>query len=231
MENDKIVTPEEPLTREQNIQLSRSFDFFYTHDQYMYDVAERYFDISRAEVDSICLKENTFWSYLLRDDLFSKMKAVYIPDGYRDIDDEPKKQSTYYDFDEKNENRLYNISDYDYTFCCAHRSWAEDDRIYSYQSEETKILVNILKKNIRFRINGKDFTINAIDSLKLAPYLELETDQEGIYPHYTLPATRIEHEETNFKFAMEINNIGIEKDTLGGLKIEDVSFNGFVKVK
>jgi hypothetical protein len=46
-----------------------------------------------------------------------------------------------------------------------------------------------------------------------------------------LPATRIEHEETNFKFAMEINQIEIEKDTLGIVKIEYVSFNGFLKVR
>ena len=231
LENGKIVTPKEPLTREQNIQLSRSFDFFHTQDQYMCDVAERYFGISHAEADSIYQEGNTFLSYLLRNDLFAKMKAVYIPD-YRDTDHEPTKQSTYYDFYGKNENWLYNISDYDYTFCCNQQPWAED-RIYNYQSGETKILVNILEKDIRFRINGKDFTINVIDSLQLNPYLEVEIAQEDIFSHnhYTLPATRIEHEESNFKFAMEINNIGIEKDTLGKLKIEDVRFNGFMKVR
>jgi hypothetical protein len=231
LENGKIVTPKEPLTREQNIQLSRSFDFFDTQDQYMYDVAERYFGISHAEADSIYQEGNTFLSYLLRNDLFAKMKAVYIPD-YRDTDHEPTKQSTYYDFYGKNENWLYNISDYDYTFCCNQQPWAED-RIYNYQSGETKILVNILEKDIRFRINGKDFTINVIDSLQLNLYLEVEIAQEDIFSryHYTLPSTRIEHEESNFKFAMEINNIEIEKDTLGELKIEDVRFNGFVKVR
>ena len=88
-----------------------------------------------------------------------------------------------------------------------------------------------MEKDIRFRINGKDFTINVIDSLQLTPYLEVEIAQEDINSHYTFPATRIEHEESNFKFAMEINNIGIGKDTLGKLKIEYVSFNGFMKVK
>ena len=227
LENGKIVTPEKPLTREQNIQLSRSFDFFDTHDQYMYDVAERYFDISHAEADSICLEENIFLSYVLRDDLFAKMKAVYIPD-YRGTDCEPKKQSIFYTFTDKNGDRLYNISDYDYTF---YQSRAELHEIYSDQSGKNKIMSNVLEKDIRFRINGKDFTINVIDSLQLTPYLELGTGQEDRFPHYMLPATRIEHEETNFKFAMEINQIEIEKDTLGIVKIEYVSFNGFLKVK
>ena len=230
LENGKIVTPKEPLTREQNIQLSRSFDFFHTQDQYMCDVAERYFGISHAEADSIYQEGNTFLSYLLRNDLFAKMKAVYIPVYYRRTDDKLEKTNYYYDFYDAKGNRLYNVSDYDYTFCCTHRRWADDDEVYSYQSGKTKIKVNALEKELRFNINGKDFTINAIDSLKLGTYLE--TDQEdGYNHHYTLPVTRIEHEETNFKFAMEVNDIGIEKDTLGGLKIEDVSFNGFVKVR
>ena len=227
LENGKIVTPKEPLTREQNIQISRSFDFFKTHDQYMYDVAERYFDISRAEANSICQKEGSF---SLRDELFAKMKAVYVPD-YRPSDYNPKKQSIFYTFTDKNGDRLYNISDYDYTFCCSFLGWTERDEMYSYQTERTKIIVNILEKGIHFRINGKDFTINAIDSLQLTPYLELETEQGDDFPHYTLPATRIEHEEANFKFAMEIKNINIEKDTLGTLEINEVDFDGFLKVK
>lgn len=230
LENGKIVTPKEPLTYEQNIQISRSFDFFETHNQYMYDVAERYFDISRAETDSICREGNTFYGYLLRDNLLAKMKAVYIPD-YRPSDYNPKKQSIYYTFHDKNGDRLYSISGYDYTFCCSFLGWTEGDEMYSYQTEGAKINVNILEKGIHFRINGKDFTINAIDSLQLTPYLELETEQGDYFPHYTLPATRIEHEEANFKFAMEIKNINIEKDTLGTLEINEVDFDGFLKVK
>lgn len=225
LENGKIVSPEEPLTQEQNIRLSRPFDFFKTHDRYMCDVAERYFDISRSEADSICQEKSCF---LLCNDLFAKMKAVYIPD-YMCTDYKPEKQRIYYDFSNKNMNGLYNISDYDYTFYCIHRRWNADNGIYSYQTGKTQVVVNVLGKDIRFRINGKDFTINVIDSLQLTPYLEL-TDQKD-YSQYTLPATRIEHEEADFKFAMEINHIHIEKDTLGGLEIDDVSFNGFVKVK
>ena len=222
LENGKIVTPAKPLTREQNIQLSKSFDFFDMNDQYMYDVAEHYFDISRAEADSV--------DGSLRMVLFAKMKAEYIPVYYRRTDDKLEKTNYYYDFYDAKGNRLYNVSDYDYTFCCTHRRWADDDEVYSYQSGKTKIKVNALEKELRFNINGKDFTINAIDSLKLGTYLE--TDQEdGYNHHYTLPVTRIEHEETNFKFAMEVNDINIEKDTLGNVKIGDVTFNGFVKVK
>ena len=75
LENGKIKPSAEPLSREQNIALSESIDFFMDTKEYRHDFAERYFGITPAETDSIVNYDGFFG---FRNMMMYKMNGDYI---------------------------------------------------------------------------------------------------------------------------------------------------------
>ncbi len=222
LENGKIVPSAEVLSREQNIALSESIDFFVDIKNYRQDFAERYFDITPAETDSLI--EN-YGYYDLKNLLLEKMNGDYIPEWIRRKTDEEVtvEESNYsFSFYNKDEGKLYNIAQYDYTF--SYRTTSPDYN--SFQTDHIKITVSneALKNNIlRLRINNNTVDINVIDSLHLRSKLNKSYNK--------FPLDGISHEDAHVKLFLNVQYCEIEKDSTDTPFLSEISFDGYVKLK
>ena len=235
LENGKIISAKEELNREQNIALSESIDFFMDTKEYRHDFAEQYFGITPAETDSIIYNHSC---YDFKEMLMYKMNGEYINEYNRretsddedTIDDEDVgHEHSFYNEDDK----LYNIAQYDYTFSCTvENNDYRDDGSYKSQSDNVKldIWIDSHKKDIiHFDINNNTFDINAIDSLNLESlYLE------SLYKHKygaALKSNEIFHEDAHVKLYLNVKYCSVEKDKTDTLSLNRIRFDGYVKLK
>ena len=230
LENGKIVPSAEPLSREQNIALSESIDFFMESKDYQQDFAEQYFNITHAEGDSI-IKKNSY--YYFKEMLMYNMNGEYISeydrreisDDVETIDDEDVgHELSFYNEDDK----IYSIAQYDYAFSCTvENNDYRDDGSYKSQSDDVKIgiWINSHKQNIlHFDINNNILDINVIDSLNL----------ESLYKHKygsPLESNEIFHEDAHVKLYLNVKYCSVEKNKTDTLSLNRIRFDGFVKLK
>ena len=230
LENGKIVPSAEPLSREQNIVLSESIDFFMESKDYQQDFAERYFNITPAEGDSI-IKKNSY--YYFKEMLMYNMNGEYISEYDRreisndeeTIDDEDVgHELSFYNEDDK----IYSIAQYDYAFSCTvdNNDYC-DDGSYKSQSDDVKlgIWINSHKQDIlHFEINNNILDINIIDSLNL----------ESLHKHKygsPLESNEIIHEDDHVKLYLNVKHCGVEKNKTDTFSLNRISFDGFIKLK
>ncbi len=230
LENGKIKPSAEPLSREQNIALSESIDFFMDTKKYRHDFAERYFDITPAESDSI-IKKNSY--YYFEEMLMYNMNGEYISeynrretsDDKETIDDEDVgHELSFYNEDDK----IYSIAQYDYSFSCSvENNDYSDDGSYKSQSDNVKLYIWIdsHKKDIlHLDINNNTLDINVIDSLNL----------ESLHKHMygtPLKSNGIFHEDAHVKLFLNVKYCSTEKDNTDTLSINKISFDGYLKLK
>ncbi|MBP5649559.1 MAG: DUF4153 domain-containing protein [Bacteroidales bacterium] len=230
LENGKIKASAEPLSREQNIALSESIDFFMDTKKYQQDFAEQYFNITPAEGDSI-IKKNSY--YYFKEMLMYNMNGEYISeydrreisDDVETIDDEDVgHELSFYNEDDK----IYSIAQYDYAFSCTvENNDYRDDGSYKSQSDDVKlgIWINSHKQDIlHFDINNNILDINVIDSLNL----------ESLYKHKygsPLESNEIFHEDAHVKLYLNVKYCSVEKNKTDTLSLNRIRFDGFVKLK
>ena len=107
--NGKIVPSVEPLSREQNIALSESLDFFIDTKEYQHDFAEQYFGITPEETDFLI---NNYSYYDLKKQLMEKMNGEYIDKWDRRSPIEEVsvvEDNRVYTFYNKDDDKLYDI--------------------------------------------------------------------------------------------------------------------------
>ena len=224
LQNGKIVPSVEPLSREQNIALSESIDFFMDTKKYQQDFAERYYGITPAETDSIVNYDGFFG---FRNMMMYKMNGDYIPFYKRTIEEDTTavEMTDFYYFTNYRKN-LYDISQYDYAFY--YNNQENPDLPDIFQSGNVKININYDSKEkdiLHIQINNKSFDINPIDSLHLV------SQYESNNYYYELSPSIIIHEDAHIKFYMDVRVISIEKESTGTFSIGEFSFIGFVKLK
>ena len=230
LENGKIVPSVEPLNREQNIALSESIDFFMDTKKYRQDFAERYFDITPAEGDSI-INENSYYHF--KEVLMYNMNGEYISEYNRretsddedTIDDEDiGHEHSFYNRDDK----LYNIAQYDYAFSCTvENNDYRDDGSYKSQSDNVKldIWIDSHKKDIlHFDINNNTLDINVIDSLNLKSLCKHKYGAP-------LKSNEIFHEDAHIELYLNVKSCSVEKDNTDTLSLNSIHFDAFVKLK
>lgn len=219
--NGKIVPSVEPLSREQNIALSESLDFFIDTKEYQHDFTEHYFGFSPEKTDSLI--EN--YSYNgFKELLMDQMNGEYIDKWDRRSPIEEVsvvEDNRVYTFYNKDDDKLYDISQYDYTFtyCAAH----DYD---CFQADHVKITISddSLKNNIlRLHVNNNIFDINVIDSLKLKSHLKESWNK--------FPLNGIFHEDAQVKLFLNVQYCRIEKDSTGALSTDMITLDGYVKLK
>lgn len=219
--NGKIKASAVPLSREQNIALSESIDFFMDSKEYQQDFAERYYGISPAETDSMINHDGLSG---FKNMMMYKMNGDYISFYHRTHTSDVESQHFYFHNLRKN---LYDISLYDYAFYFDNRRNPELPNIF--QSGNVKINININEDSkerdiLHIQINNKSFDINPIDSLHLE-------SQDKYTDYVELSPSIIIHEDAHVKFYMDVREINIEKESTGSFSINDLSFIGFVKLK
>ena len=170
LENGKIKASAVPLTREQNIALSESIDFFIDIKEYQQDFTEHYFGFSPEKTDSLI--EN--YSYNgFKELLMDQMNGEYIDKWDRRSPIEEVsvvEDNRVYTFYNKDDDKLYDISQYDYTF-----TYSATHDYDCFQADHVKITISddSLKNNIlQLQINNNTVDINVIDSLKLKSHLK-----------------------------------------------------------
>ena len=221
LENGKIVPSAEPLSREQNIALSESLDFFIDTKEYQQDFAEHYFGFSPEKTDSLI--ENDGY-YGLKKQLMDKMDGEYIDewDRRRPLEEvSVVEDNRVYTFYNEDDDKLYDISQYDYTFTY---SAARD--YDCFQAERVKITISndSLKNNIlQLKINNTVFDINVIDSLKLKSHLKESWNK--------FPLNGIFHEDAQVKLFLNIQYCRLEKDSTDALFTDEITLDGYVKLK
>lgn len=216
LENGKIKASAVPLSREQNIALSETIDFFMDTKKYQQDFAERYYGISPAETDSMINYDGLSG---FRNMMMYKMNGDYISFYYRTHTSDVERQHFYFHNFRKN---LYDISLYDYAFYFDNLHNPELPNIF--QSGNVKININDDSKErdiLHIQINNKSFDINPIDSL----HLESQKEFTDLSPSIII------HEDAHVKFYMDVLEINIEKESTGSFSINDLSFIGYVKLK
>ncbi|MBQ9507968.1 MAG: DUF4153 domain-containing protein [Bacteroidales bacterium] len=219
LENGKIVPSAEPLSREQNIALSESIDFFMESKDYQQDFAEQYYGISPAETDSMINHDGLSG---FKNMMMYKMNGDYISFYHRTHTSDVESQHFYFHNLRKN---LYDISLFDYAFYFDNRRNPELPNIF--QSGNVKININEDSKErdiLHIQINNKSFDINPIDSLHLE-------SQDKYTDYVELSPSIIIHEDAHVKFYMDVREINIEKESTGSFSINDLSFIGYVKLK
>ncbi len=219
LENGKIKASAVPLSREQNIALSETIDFFMDTKKYQQDFAERYYGISPAETDSMINHDGLSG---FRNMMMYKMNGDYISFYYRTHTSDVESQHFYFHNLRKN---LYDISLYDYAFYFDNRRNPELPNIF--QSGNVKININEDSKErdiLHIQINNKSFDINPIDSLHLE-------SQDKYTDYVELSPSIIIHEDAHVKFYMDVQEISIEKENTGSFSINNCSFIGYVKLK
>ncbi len=217
--NGKIKASAVPLSREQNIALSESIDFFMDSKEYQQDFAERYYGISPAETDSMINHDGLSG---FKNMMMYKMNGDYISFYHRTHTSDVESQHFYFQNLRKN---LYDISLYDYAFYFDNRHNPEHPNIF--QSGNVKININEDSKErdiLHIQINNKSFDINPIDSLHLE-------SQRKSTDYLELSPSIIIHEDAHVKFYMDVQEISIEKENTGSFSINNCSFIGFVKLK
>ena len=223
LENGKITSSAVPLSREQNIALSELIDFFMDTKEYRQDFAEQYFGIAHAETDYI-IDNST--CYDLKELLMYMMNGEYISEYSRRITDDEGasiEENQYYTFSNE-KKQFYDITLYDFAFV-----FDREDEFHGHFKNDN-VEINMHKDPKRqdlllFYINNYSFEINIIDSLKLSNYCYRENSCQ------TLSNNQIVHEDDHVKLYMDINYIGLYKNSTGSFSIDDISFNGFVKLK
>ena len=220
--HDFIMPSAEPLSREQNIALSESIDFFIDNKEYQQDFAEHYFGFSPEKTDSLI--ENGGY-YNLKKQLMDQMNGDYISEWNRRQTDEEiamEESNCSFSFYNKDEGKLYDITQYDYTF--SYRT--TNPNFNCFQTDHIKITVSddALKKNIlQLRINNNTVNINVIESLHLKSKLKENYNQ--------FPLDGIFHEDAQMKLFLNVQYCEIEKDSTNTPSLSEISFDGYVKLK
>jgi|GEM_PF-4711715 len=223
LKNGKIVASPEPLSKVQNIALSESIDFFMETEKYQQDFAERYFDITPAETDSI-VKNHYIRGF--RNTLMDQMNAAYIPDYMRNTDDEEtQREYNNYLFINK-EKKLYDISQYDYRIYYDN-DLEPDVEPKIFQSDKIKIIIRDDPKGdiIHFQINNNNIDINVLDSLQIKR--QCKYHEAG---YNDLSPCEIFHEDAHLKLYISVGKISIEEENTDS-SIDNIRFNAFVKLK
>jgi hypothetical protein len=221
LENGKIKPSAEPLSREQNIELSQSIDFFIDIKEYRQDFAEHYFDFSPEKTDSLI--EN-YGYYDFKELLMNQMNGEYINEWNRRSHNEEvtvEESNHSFSFYNKDDDKLYDISQYDYTF-----TYSTTRNYDCFQTDRVKITISddSLKNNIlQLQINNNTFDINVIDSLKLKSQLKDSWNK--------FPLDGIFHEDAHVKLFLNIQYCRIEKDSTDALSTDEISLDGYVKLK
>ena len=221
LENGKIVPSVEPLSREQNIALSESIDFFMDTKKYQQDFAEQYFGITPEETDFLI---NNYSYYDLKKQLMEKMNGEYIDKWDRRSPIEEVsvvEDNRVYTFYNKDDDKLYDISQYDYTF-----TYSATHDYDCFQADHVKITISddSLKNNIlQLQINNNTVDINVIDSLKLKSHLKESWNK--------FPLNGIFHEDAQVKLFLNVQYCRIEKDSTGALSTDEITLDGYVKLK
>lgn len=221
LENGKIVPSAEPLSREQNIALSESIDFFIEGKDYQQDFAEQYFGITPEETDFLI---NNYSYYDLKKQLMEKMNGEYIDkwDRRRTDDEVTMVESVRsFSFYNKDDDKLYDISRYDYTF-----TYSTTLDYNCFQTDHVKITIfdDSLKKNIlQLQINNNTVNINVIDSLKLKSHLKENWNK--------FPLDGIFHEDAHVKLFLNVHYCRLEKDSTDAVSTDEITLDGYVKLK
>lgn len=219
--NGKIVPSVEPLSREQNIALSESLDFFIDTKEYQHDFAEQYFGITPEETDFLI---NNYSYYDLKKQLMEKMNGEYIDkwDRRRTDDEVTMVESVRsFSFYNKDDDKLYDISRYDYTF-----TYSTTLDYNCFQTDHVKITIfdDSLKKNIlQLQINNNTVNINVIDSLKLKSHLKESWNK--------FPLDGIFHEDAHVKLFLNVHYCRLEKDSTDAVSTDEITLDGYVKLK
>lgn len=219
--NGKLVPSAEPLSREQNVALSESLDFFIDTKEYQHDFAEQYFGITPEETDFLI---NNYSYYDLKKQLMEKMNGEYIDKWDRRSPIEEVsvvEDNRVYTFYNKDDDKLYDISQYDYTF-----TYSATHDYDCFQADHVKITISddSLKNNIlRLHVNNNIFDINVIDSLKLKSHLKESWNK--------FPLNGIFHEDAQVKLFLNVQYCRIEKDSTGALSTDEITLDGYVKLK
>ena len=153
-----------------------------------------------------------------------KMNGEYIDkwDRRRPLEEvSVVEDNRYYTFYNDDDNKLYDISQYDYTFTyCAARDYD------CFQADRVKITISndSLKNNIlQLKINNTVFDINVIDSLKLKSHLKESWNK--------FPLNGIFHEDAQVKLFLNIQYCRLEKDSTDALFTDEITLDGYVKLK
>ena len=219
--NGKIVPSVEPLSREQNIALSESLDFFIDTEEYQHDFAEQYFGITPEETDFLI---NNYSYYDLKKQLMEKMNGEYIDKWDRRSPIEEVsvvEDNRVYTFYNKDDDKLYDISQYDYTF-----TYSTTLDYNCFQTDHVKITIfdDSLKKNIlQLQINNNTVNINVIDSLKLKSHLKESWNK--------FPLDGIFHEDAHVKLFLNVHYCRLEKDSTDAVSTDEITLDGYVKLK
>jgi hypothetical protein len=223
LENGKIKPSAEPLSREQNIALSESIDFFMEAEKYQQDFAEHYFGFSPEKTDSLIDK---YGYYDFKELLMNQMNGEYINEwNRRRHDDEVTVEEVVaeqsFSFYNEDDDKLYDISQYDYTF-----TYSTNRNYDCFQTDRVKISISddSLKNNIlQLQINNNTIDINVIDSLKLKSQLKDSWNE--------LPLDGIFHEDAHVKLFLNVRYCQIEKDSTDALSTSEITIDGYVKLK
>lgn len=219
LENGKLVPSAEPLSREQNIALSESIDFFMDTKKYQQDFAERYYGISPAETDSLVNYDGLSG---FRNMMMYKMNGDYISFYYRTHTSDAEK--IYFHFYNYRKN-LYDISQYDYAFFFDNQHNPELPNKLQLGNVKININEDLDERDIlHIQINNKSFDINPIDSLHLESQ-DKSSDWGELSPSIII------HEDAHVKLYIDVREINIEKESTGSFSINNFSFIGYVKLK
>ena len=226
--DNHIVTPADTLTKEQNIALSESLDFF-LDEPYRYEFTERYFDLSQAETDSIA--DPGF--YALHNKLMQRMHGEYVHEWDRRHanDDEccvEEVVDKLYHFDDDDKTMLYDVSAYDYAFKLYEYVNGFREHIFENGTVKFNVKTNLDSSAvITFSFADHSFDINPIDSLRLQQRIDNGCPTYG----NTLNKTDIIHEDNYLKLRMEVSDISLRKDSVGNNTLDKIVVVGCVKKK
>ena len=227
--DDHIVTPADTLSKEQNIELSESLDFF-LDEPYRYEFTEHYFGLSKAETDSLA---NSGY-YALHNKLMQRMHGEYVHEWDRRHahDDECCVEEAIVDrmyrFDDDDMPMLYDVSDYDYAFRLYEYRAGFQEHLFENEPVKFNVKTNLDSSAvITFSFADHSFDINPIDSLRLQQRID---NGCNTYDN-TLQITDIIHEDNYLKFRMTVSDIRVKIDNVGNKSLDDIEFTGFLKKK
>ena len=126
-----------------------------------------------------------------------------------------------YTFYNKDDDKLYDISQYDYTF-----TYSTTLDYNCFQTDHVKITIfdDSLKNNIlQLQINNNTVNINVIDSLKLKSHLKESWNK--------FPLDGIFHENAHVKLFLNVHYCRLEKDSTDAVSTDEITLDGYVKLK
>lgn len=234
LKDGHIVAAKDPLTREQNIAMSKCIDYFTDYSyRYTEEFTQKYFNLSKEDCETMQeqakKQEQTYKTQAMI--LMEQMNGKYIgewerkPEATVEIETTEKRFTFYKSYAQS--HQLIPTKDYDCVF--VFDNYYDDKRSQTFHGDNLQIdITTEFKKDtcITFKINGEKFRINVCDSLKMA---ELLSDSRE-YP-LEFSTTAIRHEGEQVSLLLEISRLNIQQEADGSIYMRGIDFTGLVRKK